>query len=83
MASSSSSDNNQDIQAQLAILRAQLEELAEKGSAAATDAIRDARRAATSEMDTVCHQMRTQPVATAVIAIAGAAVGYLLGRLTR
>ena len=76
-------DAEQDIQKQLAALRAQLEELVNKGSAVAGDAMRDARRAATVEMDTVCSQMRTQPVATAIIAIAGAAMGYLLGRLTR
>lgn len=72
-----------DIPAQIAALRAQLEELVEKGGAAATQAVHDVRRAATGEMDTICAQVRTQPVATAMIALTGAAFGYLLGRMMR
>ncbi len=71
------------LQAQIAELRAQFEKLVDKGGAAATDAIQGARRVASSELETACHQVRTQPAASALIALAGAAVGFLLGRISR
>ncbi len=78
-----SGDAEQDIQAQIAQLRAQLDALVSEGSVAAAGIARDVKRIAASEMETVCTQMRTQPLATAVVALAGAAVGYILGRLVR
>lgn len=77
------SDAEKDIQAQIAQLRAQLDALVNDSSTAAAGIARDVKRIAAGEMETVCTHMRTQPLATAVVALAGAAVGYILGRLVR
>jgi F0F1-type ATP synthase membrane subunit b/b' len=72
-----------DIQAQIAALRTQLDKLVHDGTAAAAGIVRDARRATATEFDTVVSQARNEPVASAVFAIGGAFLGFLLGRMCR
>ncbi len=73
----------QDIQAQIAALRDQLEKLIDSGSATAAGVVRDVRRATASEVDTLVTQARTEPVATALFALGGAVLGFMLGRICR
>jgi len=80
---SEGSDFEQEVQAQIKALRDQLDTLMAKAGPAATEAVRDVRRAAHDQMDTVCAQVRAEPVATLMIAGAGAVVGFILARLTR
>jgi ElaB/YqjD/DUF883 family membrane-anchored ribosome-binding protein len=82
-ARSDGSDFEQEVQAQIKALREQLDDLVAKAGPAATAAVRDVGRAAQDQMDTVCAQVRTQPIATMMIAAAGAAVGFILARITR
>ena len=72
-----------DLQAQIASLRAQLDKLLHDGSATAAGVVRDVRRATASEIDTMTAQARNEPVATALIALGGALLGYMLGRMVR
>ena len=72
-----------DLKAQVAALRVQLEKLIESGSATAAGVMRDVRSATASEMDTVVAQARNEPVASAVFALGGALLGFMLGRICR
>ena len=72
-----------DIHAQIAALRAQLDKLVQDGTATAAGVMRDVRRATASEMDTVVAQARNEPVASAVFALGGALLGFMLGRICR
>ena len=72
-----------DLQAQVAALRAQLDKLLEDGTATAAGVVRDVRRATAGEFDTMAAQVRNEPVATAMFALGGALLGYVLGRLAR
>jgi hypothetical protein len=72
-----------DIQAQVAALRAQLDALIASGTATAAEAVRDVRRATAGEFDTVVAQARNEPVASAILALGGAVLGFVLGRVCR
>jgi hypothetical protein len=68
-----------DIQAQLSVLRERLDTLLDRGTAAATGMV----RATADEIDTVAKQARNEPVATAMVALGGAMIGFLLARMIR
>ncbi len=72
-----------DIHAQIAALRAQLDKLVQDGTATAAGVVRDVRRATAGEFDTVVAQARNEPVASAVFALGGALLGFMLGRICR
>lgn len=72
-----------DIPAQLAALRQQLDQLLERGGETAASMARDVRRATVKEVDTLTAQARNEPVATGLFVLAGAILGFVLGRAAR
>ena len=72
-----------DIHAQIASLRAQLDKLVQDSTATAAGVVRDVRRATAGELDTMAAHVRNEPVATAMFALGGALLGYVLGRMAR
>jgi len=73
----------QDLSAQVAALREQLDKLLENSGATAAGMVREARRATVIEIDTLTTKAREEPVATALFALGGALLGFVLGRLSR
>lgn len=69
-----------DLHAQIAKLRAQLDALVARGGPAVAEAVRHAGDAARGQVDALSDQVRAQPITAVLIA---AAAGYLFGRLSR
>ena len=80
---SGSNGTESDLQAQVAALRAQLDKLVQDGTATAAGVVRDVRRATNHEIDTMTAQARNEPVASAIFALGGALLGFMLGRICR
>lgn len=83
MAQSTSGDADQDIMAEVAALHAQVERLLGHGSETAVAMAQEARQATRREVDTLLAQAKSEPVATALFVLAGAILGFVLGRVAR
>jgi hypothetical protein len=83
MAQRTGEDAELDITAQVAALRAQVDRLLGRGGETASDVAREVHRATMREVDTLAAQARNEPVATALFVLAGAVLGFVLGRAAR